>query len=179
MSGIGFNQAGQEKYAGPGHFNDPDMLVVGDVGWGPALHPTRLNQDEQYTHISLWCLLSAPLLIGCDMTKMDAFTLGLLTNDEVLDVDQDPLGRQAARVAQEGPLQVWAKDMQDGSKAVGLFNTGELSSPVAVKWSDLGVTGRQTVRDLWRQKDLGDFEGVFSANVASHGVLLVKVSAAR
>jgi len=179
MSGIGFNQAGEEKYAGPGHFNDPDMLVVGDVGWGPALHPTRLSPNEQYTHISLWCLLSAPLLIGCDMTAMDDFTLGLLTNDEVLDVDQDPLGRQAARVAQEGPLQVWAKDMQDGSKAVGLFNTGELTAPVTVKWSDLGVSGRQTVRDLWRQKDLGDFEGEFSTAVASHGVVLVKISAAK
>jgi alpha-galactosidase len=179
MSGIGFNQAGEEKYAGPGHFNDPDMLVVGKVGWGPELHPTRLTPNEQYTHISLWCLLSAPLLIGCDMTAIDDFTLGLLTNDEVLDVDQDPLGRQAARVAQEGPLQVWAKDMEDGSKAVGLFNTGELSAPVTVKWSDLGVSGRQTVRDLWRQKDIGDFEGEFSATVASHGVVLVKISAAK
>jgi alpha-galactosidase len=178
MSGIGFNQAGQEKYAGPGHFNDPDMLVVGRVGWG-RLHPTRLTPDEQYTHISLWCLLSAPLLIGCDMTQMDAFTLNLLTNDEVLDVDQDPLGRQAARVAQEGPLQVWAKDMEDGSKAVGLFNTGELPWPVSVHWSDIGVSGRQTVRDLWRQKDLGNFEAAFSATVPSRGVVLVRISPAK
>jgi alpha-galactosidase len=177
MARIGFNQAGQEKYAGPGHFNDPDMLVIGNVGWGPQLHPTRLAPDEQYTHISLWCLLSAPLLIGCDMTQMDDFTLGLLTNDEVLDVDQDPLGRQAARVAQEGPRQVWAKDLEDGSKAVGLFNTGELPSPVTVTWSDLGVSGKQKVRDLWRQKDLGDFQGEFDATVPRHGVVLVKISA--
>ena len=78
------------------------MLVVGNVGWGPSLHPTHLTPNEQYTHISLWCLLSAPLLIGCDMTKLDDFTLSLLTNDEVLAVDQDPLGRQAARIAQDG-----------------------------------------------------------------------------
>ena len=143
----------------------PAILTILTCWWwetwagGRRCIPPGLTQDEQYTHISLWCLLSAPLLIGCDMTKMDDFTLSLLTNDEVLDVDQDPLGRQAARVAQEGPLQVWAKDMQDGSKAVGLFNTGELSSPVAVQWSDLGVSGKQTVRDLWRQKDLGEFRG--------------------
>jgi alpha-galactosidase len=179
MSGIGFNQAGEEKYAGPGHFNDPDMLVVGNVGWGPELHPTRLTPDEQYTHISLWCLLSAPLLIGCDMTQMDDFTLSLLTNDEVLDVDQDPLGQQAARVAQEGPLEVWAKTLEDGSKAVGLFNTGELPCPVTVKWNELGVSGRQTVRDLWRQKDLGDFQGQFGATVPKHGVVLVKISPAK
>ena len=91
MTGIGFSQAGHEKHAGPGHWNDPDMLVVGQVGWG-HLHPTRLTPDEQYTHISLWCLLSAPLLIGCDMTKMDDLTLGLLTNDEVLEVDPRPSG---------------------------------------------------------------------------------------
>ena len=95
MAGIGFSQNGHEKYAGPGHWNDPDMLVVGMVGWGD-LHPTGLTPNEQYTHISLWCLLAAPLLIGCDMAQLDDFTLGLLTNDEVLEVNQDPLGKQAA-----------------------------------------------------------------------------------
>jgi alpha-galactosidase len=118
VSSIGFSQAGKEKFAGPGHWNDPDMLVVGFIGWGASQHRTRLTPNEQYTHISLWCLLSAPLLIGCDMTQFDDFTLSLLTNDEVLDVNQDPLGRQAAPVAN---LEVWAKDMEDGSKAVGLF----------------------------------------------------------
>ena len=176
MSQIGFNQAGHEKHAGPGHFNDPDMLIVGKVGWGKDLHTTRLTHDEQYTHMSLWCLLAAPLLIGCDMTQMDDFTLGLLTNDEVIAVDQDPLGKQAARVAQEGPLQVWAKDLEDGSKAVGLFNVGESATPVTVKWSDLGITGKQTVRDLWSQKDLGQFDDGFSAPVHRHGVVLLKIT---
>jgi alpha-galactosidase len=179
MSGIGFNQAGEEKYAGPGYFNDPDMLVVGKVGWGPALHPTHLSPDEQYTHISLWCLLSAPLLIGCDMTQLDDFTLNLLTNDEVLDLDQDALGQQAARVSQEGPLEVWAKSLEDGSRAVGLFNLGELAAPVTVNWADLGLTGKQTVRDLWRQKDLSVCESAFTATVPSHGVVLVKLSPAK
>ena len=176
MSKIGFNQAGHEKYAGPGHFNDPDMLVLGKVGWGPNLHPTRLTPNEQYTHISLWCLLSAPLLIGCDMTQLDAFTLSLLTNDEVLDVDQDPLGRQATRVAKDGPLEIWAKDMADGSKAVGLFNRGEKEETVTAKWSDLGISGSQMVRDLWRQQNLDRFTNEFKAFVPRHGVVLVNIS---
>ena len=151
------------------------MLVVGKVGWGPSLHPTHLTPNEQYTHISLWCLLSSPLLIGCDMTKLDDFTLNLLSNDEVLAVDQDPLGRQAARVSQNGQLEVWAKDMEDGSKAVGLFNRGYGGSPVTVNWSDLGLIGKQKVRDLWRQKDLGEFTDSFSASVPRHGVVLVRL----
>ena len=176
VSDIGFSQNGHEKFAGPGHFNDPDMLVIGKVGWGPALHPTRLTPNEQYTHISLWCLLASPLLIGCDMTQMDDFTLSLLTNDEVLEVNQDPLGKQASRVAQDGALEVWAKDMEDGSKAVGLFNRGYKAAKVTVKWSDLGLAGKQNVRDLWRQKDLGKFKNEFTAEVPRHGVVLVKVS---
>jgi alpha-galactosidase len=175
MSTIGFGQAGLAKYAGPGHFNDPDMLIVGKVGWG-NLHPTGLSHAEQYTHVSLWCLLSAPLLIGCDLTQLDDFTLNLLTNDEVIAIDQDPMGREASRVAQEGPLQVWAKELEDGGKAVGLFNLGDLGSPVTVKWSDLGITGKHTVRDLWRQKDLGTFDDDFTAPVEHHGVLLLKIA---
>ena len=87
MKTIGFSQVSNAPYAGPGHWNDPDMLVVGWVGWGPNLHPTNLTPDEQYTHISLWCLLSSPLLIGCDLTRLDDFTLNLLTNDEVLAIE--------------------------------------------------------------------------------------------
>lgn len=174
MSHIGFSQNGHEKYAGPGHFNDPDMLVVGKLGWG-NLHPTHLTPNEQYTHISLWCLLDAPLLIGCDMTQLDPFTLSLLSNDEVIEVDQDPLGRQAARVSQNQGLEVWAKDMEDGSKAVGLFNRGETPATVKASFSDLGLKGKHRVRDLWRQKDLGKFRNSFSAPVPPHGVVLVRI----
>jgi alpha-galactosidase len=176
MSGIGFGQAGHEKYVGPGHWNDPDMLVVGYVGWSARVRPTKLTPNEQYTHISLWCLLCSPLLIGCDMTRLDEFTLNLLTNDEVLAVSQDPLGRQAARLAQDGPLEVWAKDLEDGSKAVGLFNRGDEADTITVKWSALGLTGSHTVRELWRQKDLGAFASEFQASVPRHGVVLVKVN---
>jgi alpha-galactosidase len=176
MSGIGFGQAGHEKFAGPGHWNDPDMLVVGYVGWSAKVRPTRLTPNEQYTHISLWCLLCSPLLIGCDMTKLDDFTLNLLTNDEVLEVSQDPLGRQAARIAMNGSLEVWAKDLEDGSKAVGLFNRGDDAATITVKWSELGVSGPQSVRDLWRQQNLGKFPDQFHTTVPRHGVVLVKVT---
>jgi alpha-galactosidase len=179
MSNIGFGQAGHERYARPGHWNDPDMLVVGYVGWSARVRPTRLTPNEQYTHISLWCLLCSPLLIGCDMTKLDEFTLNLLTNDEVLEVSQDPLGRQAARVAKDGSLEVWAKDMEDGSKAVGLFNRGEDESMVTARWVDLGLSGKQGVRDLWRQQDLGAFTGQFQTSVSRHGVVLVKLAPAK
>jgi alpha-galactosidase len=179
MAGIGFGQAGHEKFAGPGHWNDPDMLVVGYVGWSAKVRPTRLTPNEQYTHISLWCLLCSPLLIGCDMTRLDDFTLNLLTNDEVLDVSQDPLGRQAARIAMNGSLEVWAKDLEDGSKAVGLFNRSDDAATITVKWSELGVSGQQSVRDLWRQQNLGKFPAQFQTVMPRHGVALVKVAPAQ
>ena len=174
MSGIGFRQNGLEQYAGPGHFNDPDMMVIGHVGWGNT-HPTRLTPNEQYTHVSLWSLLASPLLIGCDMTKLDDFTLSLLTNDEVIEVNQDPLGRQASRISQNGQREVWAKDLEDGSKAVGLFNRGTREATVAVDWSELGLEGALVVRDLWRQKDLGTYSETFEAKVGRHGVVLVRI----
>jgi len=151
------------------------MLVGGHVGWSSRVRPTRLTPNEQYTHISLWCLLCSPLLIGCDMTKLDDFTLNLLTNDEVLDVNQDPLGRQAARVIKNGTAEIWAKALEDGSKAVGLFNRGDEETLITVQWSDVGVTGKLKVRDLWRQAELGKFSGGFQTRVPRHGVVLLKV----
>jgi alpha-galactosidase len=174
MSSIGFSQNGHEKWAGPGHWNDPDMLILGKVGWG-HLHPTRLTPNEQYTHISLWCLLSAPLLIGADMSQLDPFTFNLLANDEVLAVNQDAAGHQASRKTKDGQTEVWAKDLSDGSKAVGLFNRGEGTAEVTVKWADLGLSGQCQVRDLWRQKDAGKFADSFTASVPRHGVCLVRI----
>jgi alpha-galactosidase len=175
VTGYGFYHDGKEQWAGPGHWNDPDYLLIGWIGWNGALRPTPLTPNEQYTHVSLWCLLAAPLIFSGDMTKLDEFTLSLLTNDEVIEVDQDPLGRQANRVALEGDTQVWAKDMEDGSKAVGLFNTGEMESTVVVHWSELGLRGEQRVRDLWRQRDVDTFEDEFEARVPRHGVVLVRL----
>lgn len=174
MDFIGFSQSGRERVAGPGHWNDCDMFVVGMLGGG-RLHPTRLNPNELYTHVSMWCLLDSPLLIGCDMTQLDDFTLNLLTNDEVLEVNQDPLGRQGRRLWKDENLEVWFKEMEDGSKAVGLFNRGEFSTNVKVAWKDLGLSGNQLVRDLWRQKDLGDFPESYSTMVNRHGVMLIRI----
>ena len=170
---------GIESYAGPGHWNDPDMLVVGRVGWGPNLHATHLTPDEQYTHLSLWCLQASPLLIGCDLTELDPFTLGLLTNDEIIDVDQDPLGQAAHFVhptlAGETPIGIWARQLEDGSLAVGLFNFGITPATGSVTWSDLNLKGSYSVRDLWRQKDLGTFDQKFeSQNIPPHGVTFVR-----
>ena len=175
MSGIGFGQDGHEKYAGPGHWNDPDMLVVGKVGWGPSLHPTHLKPNEQITHISLWCLLSSPLLIGCDMSNMDAFTVAVLTNDEVLAINQDPLGKPAGRILKNGQTEVWARPLFDGTTAVGLFNRGSQAAKVKVSWSDLKREGSQAVRDLWQHKDLGEQADGYEAAVPAHGTVLVKV----
>lgn len=175
MSRIGFGQAGLEEFAGPGHWNDPDMLVVGQVGWGPHLRPSRLNRNEQVTHVTLWSLLAAPLLIGCDLSQLDDFTLALLTNPEVLEVSQDRLGRQAARVAQEGRREVWARPLADGTLAVGLFNRGREEATVTVRWSDLGISGPQPVRDLWRHRDEGVFDQAYSAAVPRHGAVMLKV----
>jgi alpha-galactosidase len=163
-------------YARPGHWNDPDMMIVGWVGWGKGPRPTNLTPDEQYAHMSAWCLMSVPLLLGCDLTKLDDFTLSLLTNDEVLAVSQDPLGRQATVVSQQDSSGVLAKDMADGSKAAGLFNlTDNITRKLIIKWSDLGIKGKYIVRDLWRQKDLGTFEDEFSAEVNPHGVVMISL----
>lgn len=172
----GFDQADLAPYAKPGHWNDPDMMVLGKVGWGPNLRDSRLSPDEQYTHMSLWCLLCSPLLLGCPIDQLDDFTLGLLTNDEVLEVNQDPLGQQARRIVQDGPKEIWAKQMEDGSLAVGLFNRDDYSEQkITLNFTDLGIEGKCRIRDLWRQKDLGTFKGKLEVKVPIHGVALIKV----
>jgi alpha-galactosidase len=174
LSEIGFHQYQMAPYARPGRWNDPDMLIVGQLGWGEHLHATRLNPDEQYTHISLWCLLSAPLLIGCDISKMDDFTLNLLTNDEVIALDQDPLGKAAMQLIRKDNYQVWVKELSDGGRAVGIFNASDMHQNVSIPLADLQLRGSYKMRDLWRQKDLGASTTV-NASVPPHGVLLLKL----
>ena len=155
------------------------MLVVGQVGWGPSLHASRLTADEQYSHLSMWCLLSAPLLIGCDLEQADAFTLGLLSNDEVLALDQDALGKQAVRVATVGSVDVYEKPLEDGSKALGFFNRANTTEAVDFnKLNYLGFRGTIHVRDLWRQIDLPDVKGAIKTTIPPHGVVLLKLTSA-
>jgi alpha-galactosidase len=176
LSRIGFSQGKCSPFSAPGRWNDPDMLVVGWVGWGPALHYTRLTPSEQYTHITLWSLLSSPLLLGCDLNQLDPFTLNLLTNDEVIAVNQDPLGKQATHVKDNDSYMIWIKDLEDGSKAVGLFNLTEEPLNIPVDLKDLNLKGRWNLRDLWRQTNLGAVEQHFEMNVLPHGAMLIKIA---
>jgi alpha-galactosidase len=169
LAAYGFGQAGIEKWAGPGGWNDPDNLLIGQIKWNGHLMPAPLTHNEQYTYMTLWSLMDAPLVFGGDMTQLDPFTLSLLTNAEVIDVNQDVLGKQAAPVAKHGDIEVWAKDMEDGSKAIGLFNRGDQETQVNALWSDLGIHGKRTVHDLWRQKDVGKFDHEFRTSVGPHG----------
>ncbi len=180
VSDIGTRQAALSDYSGPGHWNDPDMLVVGHVGIGSddkpkKLHPTNLNRNEQVTHISLWSMLSAPLLIGCDLSQLDEFTTSLLSNDEVIALDQDRLGSQATPVMREGQLEVWSKKLADGSTALALINRSPHRAQISANWLRLGLSGTQPVRDLWQRKNLGQFKDAYSTEVAPHGTKLIKV----
>lgn len=176
LSGIGFAEENNAAFAGPGHWNDLDMMVIGWIGWGELLYPSRLTTDEQYTHMSLWSLISAPLILGCDLDRLDDFTLNLITNDEVLGINQDSLGKQAIRIVNKNGIQIWVKDLEDGSKAAGIFNLNPASQRYPVNLSELGLSGRRTIRDLWRQKEIGIFEGQFEVAIPAHGVVLIKLS---
>ncbi|MBK8882061.1 MAG: alpha-galactosidase [Bacteroidales bacterium] len=163
-------------YAGPGGWNDPDYLLLGYLSnWKGETVPTPLTPNEQYTHVSLWSIVAAPLIFSGDIARMDDFTLSLLTNDEIIDVDQDPLGKPGYRVSRDGDLEVWKRDLEDGSIAVGLFNRGETETEVTALWSDLGISGKQKLRDLWRQLDLGSFDGKYSASVGRHGTVMLRM----
>ena len=174
---LGFEQNAElYEYAHPGGWNDPDMLVVGKVGWSATLHDTRLTPDEQYTHIALWTLMASNMLIGCDLAQLDEFTIKLLCNNEVNAVNQDLLGVQGKRELTDGDIQVWRKPLSDGSYAIGLFNLGEEDTKVDfAKYLDkLGIKALKTVRDLWRQQDLSVSE--LNYFIPTHGVKYLKVS---
>ena len=183
INSIGFSQDKWIPFCRPGAWPDADMLVVGLVGWGPKLHYTKLTPDEQYTHMSLWALFASPLLIGCDMARLDDFTLSLLTNDEVIEVNQDPLGYHAVPVwrKSDNSQVIYVKHLEDGSLAVGMFNRGNKPANISINPRMLGLyDGNRTVRDLWRQKDVGTLtddpgKGRYTALVPAHGVVLVKV----
>lgn len=178
---VGFANAALTSYAGPGGWNDPDYILIGMVGDAHHIElpakPTTLTPDEQYSYMSMWALMASPLFFSGDMARLDAFTLNILCNAEVLDVDQDSLGRQARIVRKTPDEFILAKPLEDGSIAVGLFNLGSTPRPISINWNDLGKGGKLTVRDLWRQRAIGAFDSRFTAKVHSHGVVLVKISA--
>ncbi|WP_337041952.1 NPCBM/NEW2 domain-containing protein [Emticicia sp. 17c] len=176
-------------YTGHGHWADPDMMIVGKVAIGSEMHDTRLTPDEQYSHVSMFSLLAAPLLIGCPIEKLDAFTLSLLSNDEVIEINQDPLGKGGRLVLNENGVEVWQKPLEDGSYAIGLFNTAdfgktpqsyfhwgnEKTKTFTLDLTKLGLKGKYNIRDVWRQKDLGTFSQLFKSEIRHHGVVLVRV----
>ncbi len=176
-------------YGGHGHWLDPDMMILGNVTTGSELHPTRLTPDEQYSHVSLFSLLSAPLLIGCPIEQLDAFTLNLLTNDEVIEINQDPLGKSARLLSHEDGVQIWVKPLADGSYSVGLFNIANFGKTPETyfRWGDeiaknytfdftkIGLKGKFKLHDVWRQKDLGTFNGSFNTEIRHHGVVMLRM----
>ena len=167
MEAIGFSQAGLAKFGGPGHWNDPDMLEVGNGG---------MNLEEYRTHMSLWAILAAPLLAGNDLSKMTPETISLLTNRDVIAIDQDPAGTQGDRVSAEGPIEIWMRPLADGSKAVGLFNRHPQPMDVHVDFRQLGLSGPVHARDIWADKNLGTLQGEYQTRVAGHGVVLLRVT---
>jgi alpha-galactosidase len=167
MTLIGFSQAGLSKYAGPGHWNDPDMLEVGNG---------KLTPDENRMHMSLWVILAAPLLAGNDLSHMAPDTLAILTNREAIAVDQDPLGVQGDRVSEVGPVEIWSKPLKGGDKAVGLFNRGDRVLPITLKLGDVGFAHGAKARDIWAAKDLGRLENSYTVSVPRHGVVLLRLS---
>ena len=161
-------QVGLESYSGPGQWNDPDMLEVGNG---------QLTYDENVAHFSLWCILAAPLMLGNDIRNMSDKVLEIITNPEVIAVNQDPLGRQGKKVRDDGDFEVWSRELYDGSRAVVLFNRSENEKEIDFKWSEVGLPQnlKFTVRDLWKKKDLGKYSGSFSGMVPPHGVIMVKL----
>jgi alpha-galactosidase len=165
------------------------MMILGNVSIGPEIHPTRLTPNEQYSHVSIFSLLAAPLLIGCPIEQLDDFTLNLLSNDEVIEINQDPLGKPAQFIANENGVEIWVKSMEDGSFAVGLFNTANFGkTPESYfSWGDeaakdfifdltkAGFTGKWKLRDVWRQTGLGEFENSFNTSIRHHGVVMLRM----
>jgi len=168
MSKIGFSQAGLAGFAGAGHWNDPDMLEIGNG---------KMSEDEYRTHMSLWAILAAPLLAGNDLSKMGEADRRILTNKEAIAIDQDALGKQGDRLYQNGDLEVWTRPLSGGRVAVGLFNRGASSSDISIQLAQVGFPRGGKLRDVWKQKDLGSHSGTFTDTVPTHGVTLLIVGA--
>jgi alpha-galactosidase len=179
---VALTNAERRSWSRPGAWNDPDYIQIGWIGnahENGLPKPCPLTANEQYAYISLWALMAAPLFYSGDMTKLDEFTLNVLCNPEVIDIDQDELGQSAAVAQVNENSFVMVKDLADGSKAVGVFNRGEFPAKVAANWPVIGLKGKRMVRDLWRQKDLGIYENAFEVELPRHSCALVRVSPAK
>ncbi len=166
MMFVGFGQDGLQRYAGPGHWNDPDFLQIGNRG-------LDLNADK--TQMTLWSILAAPLFSSTNIATLTKSQLAILTNREVIAIDQDPEGVQGKRISQSGPVQVWAKPLSGGRMAVGLFNAGESTMPVSVRLNQLGYSHPVHVRNVWAGKDLGVLRGSYTTDVPRRGVVLIEI----
>jgi alpha-galactosidase len=179
MIDVALKNTDHRAYSKPGSWNDPDYIQIGYIGdarTGGMPRPCSMSPNEQYAFMSLWCLMAAPLFYSGDMSKLDPFTINVLCNPEVIDIDQDPLGRCGEIQHLDQATFLMVKILEDGSKAVGFFNQRNTEAAITAAWPALGIMGRNRVRDLWRQQDLGVFETQFQAQVPAHGVTLVRIS---
>ena len=167
MTKIGFSQDELAAWAAPGHWNDPDMLEIGNGG---------MTDDEYRTHMSLWSILAAPLLAGNDLRNMTPTILEILTNREVIAVDQDKDGKQGRRIAKSGDQEVWVRPLSGGAHAIGLFNRGDAPAKITAKWSDLGLKAHAHARDLWAHSDLKLDGTEYSVTVPAHGVVMLRIA---
>ena len=179
---VAFKNAGYAAYAKPGAWNDPDYIQIGYVGsafgGGLPVH-TNLTPNEQYAFMSMWSLLAAPLVYSADLSKLDKFTLNILCNPEVIEIDQDPLGEAAKAIRKTEESFILIKNLEDGSKAVGLCNNGEIPINMTLNWPEANIKGKQVIRDLWKQKNIGIYQGKYSVMVPRHGVVMVKISSVK
>jgi alpha-galactosidase len=166
MARIGFSQVGLARFAGPGHWNDPDMLEVGNGGMTP---------DEYRTHMTLWALLAAPLIAGNDLSTMTAETVSLLTNRDVIAVDQDPAGMQGDRMNAEGPVEVWTRSLTGGAKAVGIFNRDERPMTAKVDLRSLGLGMKVRAKDLWKGTEMAIVRSPYTVEIPAHGVVFLRI----
>jgi alpha-galactosidase len=166
-----------QPFQSPGAWNDPDMLVLGHVGWGSTLHPTNLTVEEQITHFTLWCLWSAPLLIGCPLERLDPLTLDLLTNDELIDINQDPCGLQAYPIHQTEDITIYRKPLLDGTTVYGLLNLSETSREITLDWKSAELPdAAHHVRDLVARQYLGEYTRAITRLVPGHGIAALKLT---
>ncbi len=176
---IGLANSVLSDYAGSGGWNDPDYILIGQVGDPRSPdsppHATALTHEEQYSYMSMWSLMAAPLIFSGEMTRLDTFTLNVLCNSEVIDIDQDSLGKQAKVVKKNDDELILEKPLEDGSVAVGLFNLANEPRVLSADWLGLGLKGRQMVRDVWRQQNIGSFEKSYTSTVSAHGAVLIRL----